>query len=185
MRSTNSLYGGFYDIKNAKYPFQVKFKDSSVKVISSQIYDDTVLHKKYLLFVDKSYPKSDSAHRFIKIYPEQTVYILRDKARGDGNDHEFVIGMPNDSCWMFKVKPGHINIYSYLSEDYFFVPVTITGIQLNDGPILQFNEENLTKLIGDDSIALKAISKKKYLDAVKIYNKNKDDNIIQSKPKSN
>ena len=75
---------------------------------------------------------------------------------------------------MFKVISGSINVYSLLSEQEgkMFNPKSIVGIQLNNGPIVQYNEENLRVMIGDDLDAIESIQWENYLKAIKIYNRN-------------
>jgi hypothetical protein len=161
---------GIDDNENYKYTFNVILKDSSTQAVNSIIYTDTVLHKNYLLFVDKKFPKSDSAHRFQKIYPDQTVNISRVDLYSDLKN--VVIGKPNDSCWMFKVISGPVSVYSFLSEQdgYFSDPSSFIGLQLNNGPIFNFSEENLKTMIGQDTEALENIEKKDFLKAIKKYN---------------
>ena len=73
---------------------------------------------------------------------------------------------------MFKVIPGAISVYSYLSEQegQTFDPSTIAGIQLKEGPIVKLTEENLKQMVGDDLDALENIQRKNYLRAIKKYN---------------
>ena len=165
---------------NRKYTFTVTFKDSSTKQIKSRFYRDTTVKKNYLLFVDKSYPRSDS-NRNKKIYPSQTINISReivteivsvDRRGGKVRSIAFN-GIPSDSCWMFKVVSGPINAYSYLSEtDEFTSPESMVGIQLDGGPIVKCDADNLKKMVGIDSDALKQINKKNYYKAIKKYNRN-------------
>lgn len=156
--------------------YTVVFKDSSIKKFVSLMYTDTVLHKNFLVFIDKSFPKSDTAHRNQKIYSDQTKSISTD-------DHDvwgaIQNGTPNDSCWTFKVISGPLSIYarsaSYLlpsgtySND--FDLSMITGLQLANGPIEKYSQENLEKMIGQNKDALNDIKKKKYYKAVKKYNR--------------
>jgi hypothetical protein len=51
--------------------YQVTFKDSSVVNVISFLYTDTVLHKDFLVYENKKFHKSDSAHRYQKIYSYQ------------------------------------------------------------------------------------------------------------------
>ena len=158
---------------NVKYPFLVVFKDSSKKVVLSKIFLDTSNKKTYLLLVDKSFSKKDMAHREQKIYTDQTINISRIASSGYLNNRVYITGIPTDSCWMFKALSGAINVYSYLSENegIGFDPETIVGIQLNDGPIVKFNEENLKQMVSNDKDALDEVNKKKLYKAVKRYNK--------------
>jgi len=158
--------------------YQVTFKDSSVKEVTSFMYIDTVLHKNFLVLVDKKFPKSDSTHRYQKIYSDQTRYI---STIADYRSNTDIYGVPTDSCWSFKVIDGPIAVYArsfnyltekegLLNEQELDLP-TIIGVQQNDGPIEKFNKENLVKMVGQNAEVLEYIEKKKYYKAIKKYNK--------------
>ncbi|WP_426671788.1 hypothetical protein ACPPVU_11175 [Mucilaginibacter sp. McL0603] len=164
---------------NQRTTYNVTFKDSSVKEVFSLMYTDTILHKNYLLFVDKNFPKSDTVHRNHKIYPDQTIYISTNR---DIQSDKEIYGVPNDSCWMFTVIGGQLTVYArnmnylrpaskgYSYSDELYEPA-ITGIQINDGPVLPFNADNLKKMVGQNVKALELIADKKYFRAIKRYNK--------------
>ncbi|MDB5026273.1 MAG: hypothetical protein JWP78_4028 [Mucilaginibacter sp.] len=156
-------------IYNNPYAFEILFKDSTRKKTYSNIYFDTILRKSYLILEDKSFSKSDTAHRNQKIYPDQTLKISRINF-----SDKVINGIANDSCWMFKVLPGSINVYSYLSEENgpTFNAWTIIGIQQNDGPIIKYNPENLKQMVAQDSEALEKAQNKQYYMVIKIYNRN-------------
>ncbi|MEO3403463.1 hypothetical protein AAFN85_06150 [Mucilaginibacter sp. CAU 1740] len=175
-----SLQGG--DITyNFKYIFTVTMADGTTREVNSKIYTDTTVHKSYLLFVDKSLPKTDS-NRNQKIFPEQTKEISRNLALISGNIKKadfptpprYYKGISKDSCWMFKVISGPISAYSFLSEEEgnTFNPSTVVSIQLNNGEIVKFSEENLKAIVGNDIDALENIQRKNYLKAIKKYNRN-------------
>lgn len=151
--------------------FNVTFKDSSQKEMTSFIYRDSLTHKSFLVFVNKKFRKSDSAHRWQKIYPDQTVRISSDA----GDDNETVVGIPTDSCWSFRMISGPLAVYtsdvSYLTEKNDLDKQVILGIQLNDGPIEKYTEENLTRMIGGDPKAAEFLNKKQFYKAVKRFNK--------------
>lgn len=161
--------------------YRVTFKDSSVKEVTSYMYTDTVSHKSFLVFVDKKFPKSDSAHRFQKIYTDQTLYI---STITDYQANTETYGVPNDSCWMFKVISGPLNVYAksfnYLvpvddfGDENELDPQSVIAIQSNDGPILPFNPNNLKNIIEKNAKALKLISEKKYFRAIKKYNRDNE-----------
>jgi hypothetical protein len=167
---------------NPKYTFIVTMKDSTKMTFDSQILNDTILKKNYLLLVDKRFKRSDT-NRFKKIYPSQTISIARDIATSAVSVHTnteepqpvYLVGNATDSCWTFKVITGAITAYSSLSElpdDYLFKPFAITAIQLNNGPIVKYTEDNLKQMIGQDDLdALEYIQKKNYFKAIKRYNK--------------
>jgi len=177
MRMLNGNYGDY----NPAYTFVVEMKDGSKKEFDSKIYHDTVLKKNYLLLVDKNYKRSDT-NRYKKIYPSQTVSIARNIAAPANLIHKnavipkpvYFAGQAADSCWMFKVISGPITAYSYMSQqedDQIFNPYTIVAIQLNDGLIVKYTEENLKQMVGEDINALVAIKDKNYYKAIKKYNK--------------
>jgi hypothetical protein len=166
---------------NPSYTFVVTMKDSSKMVFDSQILNDTILKKNYVLFVDKKFKRSDS-NRYRKIYPSQTIKIDR---RGYdiatvGNRQTVVrqnvynTGNATDSCWVFKVLSGPISAYSSLSEmfgDALFKPFAMVAIQLNDGPIVKYTLENLKQMVEQNADAMKSIEEKDYYKAIKDYNK--------------
>jgi hypothetical protein len=156
-----------------EYCFNVTMRDSTTKEITSAIYTDSATKKHFIVWVDKKYKKSDT-NRYKKIYPAQTssltcVLIKKD----EDNPGSYLPGKITDSCWMFKTLSGAINVYTYDGyNDAGQVDQTaIVGIQLNNGPILQFNEGNLKTMIGQNAKALELIADKKYLRAIKRYNK--------------
>jgi hypothetical protein len=160
-----------------EYPFQVLMRDSSRIQITSAIYNDTSKKKSYLLIVEKKFKKTDT-NRFRRIYPSQTLSIDQstEVLTNKPNQIQYAyhnFGKPTDSCWMFKVKAGAITAYSYSCEDWndYYSPSTVVGIQVRDEPIVQFNAENLKKMIESDLEAMKYFDKKKYFKAIDRYNK--------------
>ena len=142
-------------------------KDGSRKDVYSKIYIDTTLHKNYLELVDKSFKKSDS-NRVKKIFADQTFSIAR-----VGINKDIIIGMANDTCWMFKVVNGPISAYSYLANSSsYFDSSAINGIQAGDVAIEPFNEKNLKTMISSDPKAMEQFEKKNYYKALIKYNKN-------------
>ncbi|MBS1504347.1 MAG: hypothetical protein JST32_19960, partial [Bacteroidetes bacterium] len=61
--------GGSY---NPNYTYDVTMTDGTMLQVTSRMLSDTTLKKTYLLIVDKRFKKSDTAHRFQRIYPSQT-----------------------------------------------------------------------------------------------------------------
>jgi len=156
--------------------YQVTLKDSSVLNVKSFQYTDTTSHKTFLVYENKNFKKSDSAHRYQKIYADQTLYI----SVTDDDFGRLSYGVPLDSCWMFKVMNGPISVYAksfyYLTlaangNEQEFDKGEIVGIQLNDGPIVQLTDDNLKGMLGQDAAALESLEKKKYYKAIKKYNR--------------
>jgi hypothetical protein len=172
---------GSNETYNPKHTFIVTMADGSKKEVNSRIYADTILHKSYLLFEDKSLPKADT-NRKKKIYPQETTEITRNLAlvpstvkRADfPTIPKYYTGIAKDSCWMFKVIAGPISAYSLLSEEegQMFNPGTIVGIQLNDGPIVKCTVDNLKEMVAKDAEAMKKILDKNYIKAIKKFNHN-------------
>lgn len=160
-----------------EYTYLVKMKDGSKKTVKSYIYIDTTLHKSYLLFIDKSFAKSDSAHRKQKIYTDKTLSIGRIYNTLDSSENTVTVyftGTATDSCWLFKALPGKISLYSFVSEfgnSHIFDASTIVAIQYDNGPIVHLDPDELKHFIAADEKAMKFFDKKYYFDAVKRYNK--------------
>jgi hypothetical protein len=156
-------------IYNSHYGFEILLKDSTKEKTYTAIQFDTILRKTYLVIVDKKFSKSEPDDRYKRIYPDQTLKISR-----INYSDKSLIGTSKDSCWMFKIISGPINVYSYLSEEPgpTFNTATIIGIQMNDEPILAYNVDDLKKMVGEDKDALEDIEKKDYLGAIKRYNRN-------------
>lgn len=170
-------------------PYNVTFKDSTKKKVVSYMYYDTVRRKSFLVFVNKKFPKSDSAHRFQKIYPDQTLNL-------SFGEHEWVKnGIPTDSGWTFKVITGAITVYAK-SIDYAaitktpafgapisdFVPAAIIGIQQNDGPMEKLTKETVSKMISQDTKAVALLEKKGMYEAVERYNRDAEKNTKKQAP---
>lgn len=158
----------------------VKLKNGERKTFTSNMYLDTVLHKNFLVFVNKKFKKSDSANRFQKIYPDQTSAI---GLVVDFNVEDPRIGLPTDSGWSIKVIKGAINIYAksgnYLnvvsvptfgSPKMDFAASEIIGIQLNNGTIEELSKENVLKIVAGNARATAFVEKKGLYEAVKKYN---------------
>ncbi len=175
-------------IGNQELTYHIQLKDSVFKDFSSLMYYDTITHKSFLIFENKKFRKSDTLHRYEKIYPENTIKVSSPYSfMKFGNSIDVLIdGIPNDTCWVFKVLGGSISLYGktmdYLSYENSplygmgaeIVPSTIVGIQLNDGPILVYNTENLRKFLEGNQDALRFLNKKKYFKAINKYNRDKE-----------
>lgn len=156
---------------NPNYTYDVTMTDGTMLQVTSRILSDTTLKKTYLLIVDKRFKKSDTTHRFQRIYPFQTKIISR---IDDTPGAPAITGLPTDSCWMFKIISGAINVYSLLSvedDEQIFDPSSIVGIQLNDGPIVKYNADNLKPMVGQDTKALELIGDKNLYRAIKRFNR--------------
>jgi hypothetical protein len=159
-----------------EYDFQVTMLDSTKKEITSAIYTDTLTKKRFIIGVDKSFKKSDT-NRYKKIYPSQTRYFACVLiAKDDDNPGSYLQGKVTDSCWLFKTITGPINGYSDAAVDGngTINQSGIIAIQLKDGPILQLTAENLRPMVGQNGKALELIADKKYVRALKKYNRDNE-----------
>ncbi|WP_121810440.1 hypothetical protein [Mucilaginibacter kameinonensis] len=165
---------------NPEYNFLVTMLNGTKKEVKSRIYVDDYAHKSYLVYIDQSLSKADTNREQI-IYPEQTIEIARDitpsltkKSSQIAAVSNYYKGIAKDSCWMFRFISGPISAYSLLSEPdgKMFNPKSIVAIQLNNGSIVQYNEENLREMVGDDPDAIESIQWKNYLQAIRRYNRN-------------
>ncbi|WP_114938231.1 hypothetical protein [Mucilaginibacter endophyticus] len=165
---------------NPEYTFLITLLNGTKKEVKSRIYADDYAHKSYLVFIDQSLSKADTNREQV-IYPEQTIEIARNIVAPSSKKSSQVAALPNyykgiakDSCWMFRFISGPISAYSLLSEPdgKMFNPKSIVAIQLNNGSIVQYNEENLREMVGDDPDAIESIQWKNYLQAIRRYNRN-------------
>ncbi len=163
-------YYGFDYLTNDKYNYQVTMKDNSVLEVKSILYADTVKHKSYLIYVNKSLKKGDP-NREKRIYADQTLKISREQF-GVKNTYN-VYGVATDSCWLFNVVKGKINAYSHLSEVDYLNSFYLRAFQIGDGPIKKIDSAALSSVIQDNPKAMKAFLKKDYYKAIVRYNSSK------------
>lgn len=160
----------------------VTLKDGEKKSFKSNMYLDTVLHKNFLVFVDKKFKRSDSTNRFRKIYPDQTLSITA-LVTNDQGEEEAKQGLPTDTCWTVKVITGAINIYAksgtylnvvgtplFAAPKLDFASAEIIGIQATDGAIEKLSKENVLRIVADNPKATEYVEKKGLYEAVKKYN---------------
>jgi hypothetical protein len=53
-----------------------------------------------------------------------------------------------------------------------FETSSLIGIQLNDGPIFRYSEDNLKQMITSDNAAMEYFQKKQYIKAIRKFNHN-------------
>lgn len=160
-----------------EFNFVVVMRDSTRLNVASALYTDSATHKRFIIFTDKKYSKKDT-NRYKKIYPSQTARLIR-KVSWPGDFSDPVCqGIPNDTCWMFKVITGPIGAYCYFSRVDLPgrdpEPFQVAGIQLNNGAIVEFSDSNLKQMIASDSTAMEYFQKKKYIKALKRFNKDSE-----------
>lgn len=164
MMNRNWLNNANY-LNNPVYNFKVEGLDNSIRTIRSKIYTDTLLHKTYLLTINKKVSKN-TAGRETRTYVNETKSISRENAY----DATVNRGFATDSCWQFKIINGKINVYSFLSETIGISTYNLCAFQLGDGPIQTLNPKELEKIISANEKAKKAFDKKDYYKAILIYN---------------
>jgi len=98
-----------------------------------------------------------------RLTPSQTqlVSLLKD----DGDE---AIGIPADTCWLFKMAEGALNIYTYLPyPDWNMVVALQKG---DDGHIVRITAETLKSMIADNPKALQLFNLNKWRLAIEAYN---------------
>jgi hypothetical protein len=147
-----------------KHSFSVVMKDSTELVVDGKIECDSASGAYYLLWTDKKMKRSDSG-RIKRIYPAQTNYISR--LNGDGQP-DFV-GFSTDSCWLFPVIAGKLNVYAAIAEED-LTEAYFLFLRKGEGPIVEFSEENLEEAMTDKEKALVLLKKRQYKKAIAKYN---------------
>jgi len=160
-------YNGMQYHQNFQYDYTVTMKDSTVKTVKSKIYADTVKHKSYLVYVDKSKKRSDP-DREQKIYADQTAKISRMQINIE-KDYP-VYGIATDSCWLFKVMPGKLSGYSSLSEVLDINESYLTAYQLDNGKVMKLDSAGLDPIFKTVPKAYELFTKKKLFRAMNKYN---------------
>lgn len=169
-----------------EYDFNVTMRDSTAQQVTSAIYRDSITKKRFIVLVDKRFKKTDT-NRYKRIYPSQTrslTCVL--VAKSDDEPGHYLPAVISDSCWMFKTLTGAINVYTFDSytETGNFDDGAIVGIQLKDGPIVAYTEENLKTMAGDDLEVQQLILEKKYVRAIKKYNRDIEKHKPKDKPET-
>lgn len=154
-------------LSNPSYTFKVLMKDSSVLEIDSKIHVDTIKRMSYLVYKNKSLTRSDT-NRVKKIYANQTLKISRP------NDMDYrmktIEGFATDSCWLFNVIKGKINLYSHLSETLDIDNNYILTMQTGNGPVQKVDSAALANIIRGNARAMRALKKKDYYTAASRFN---------------
>jgi hypothetical protein len=145
-------YGGQGNI-SFKYDFTIDFgNDSSLTTLTKINLSD----ERHFLKVKVNKVKTE-------IKPGDTRSISRITYEG-----QKLVGIPADTCWLFKVRSGKINLYSFLAEmDLNYV----IAMQEGDGPIVKIRKEPLLAIMEGDEELQKLIKRGKYIKAVERYNK--------------
>ena len=132
MRAANSA-----GLINRKLYYSVLMNSGVSVMVQSRMEFDKG-GRAYLVLEDKSKKKNDSL-RTSRILPNMTKSVSQISA----NYEEIMKGSPADSCWLFKVLPGAVNVYSFLPANYDLHIGYFKMLQKGDGEMVSFNESNL------------------------------------------
>lgn len=130
----NSYYndwGGQADISKI-FTCRVILNNDSIFVRSLKIELDSATH-----YIDISSGKKNKI-----LVPTATKSISRVI-----NKDKLMVGIPADTCWLFKITTGKINAYSFLPRNN---PQHTIAIQQGDGPILPLNAENFLSMVNPE-----------------------------------
>lgn len=84
------------------------------------------------------------------------------------DDGDETIGIPADTCWLFKMAQGALNIYTYLPyPDWSMVVALQKG---DNGDIVRITAETLKTMIADNPKALQLFNLNKWRLAIEAYN---------------
>lgn len=118
-----------------------------------------------------------SSEHFIEANQEELPKIVkpsdtRTLSRVVDDGRHQILGIPADSCWLFKIIPGQISAYYFLAEEK--KNEFVTAVQKADGPIVPFSPQILMDMVGGDPALVKLVNRQKFVQAIKAYNdKNK------------
>lgn len=146
-------------------PWESAYKKqlSEVKsVVKSNLYEFNVVYKNDFnaRYIGKIEYSNQNHSYFLKcnegdIYPSQTKYIYRIV------DNDTVLGLSNESCWLFRIDSGEISTYSVFAGN---ADVYVNYIKKKeDSNLYLFDElfirKGLPKLMSDDPDALRLYKK--------------------------
>lgn len=137
-----------------KYDFKVILQNDSVIQTHSAIHFSE----------NKHFINVYSGRKVIrKIYVKDTKSIT-----AEFEDYDFV-GLPNDSCWLFRANDDSILTYSMMPEDdpMYFTFFSIRGIPHSVRPI---TSDYLLPFVKDDKDLLKLVNKDKLTKAIQLFN---------------
>lgn len=139
-----------------KYKFTIVLKD----------HPDSVIQAKSAIYSGDSaqFLKLRVGGKKIKLEPTDTKEISRVIT---GTSEKYV-GVPTDTCWLFKAVEGKITCYNATAEKGY---TSIIAIQQGDGPILLLKSHNLEPMIMGHAQAMKYFEKRKYIKAIEAFNK--------------
>lgn len=141
------------DKTSKKLSYSIVLKDSTKIVASGKIGD----HKgNFFLYVD-----NETMTRSIR--PNETLSVTYMPKKGVP-----LVGIPTDSCWVFKMIEGPVNLYSVTPQelDQFVIYIQ----QGNDGAMMKATKGNFRKLLKNDQSIQVDINTNQFRSAVKKHN---------------
>jgi hypothetical protein len=147
-------------------PFVFKRKATRIKSYYNIALLEDSLVNAYTRVDTKSIPHSITARvgkLTRKFTPRDTQFIVR-----IGDFSEEYIGLPADSCWMFKMIKGNINVYYFLPFNEWKFAVAIQ--KNDDGPIQKITSDLIKSLISDAPKAIQFFEANRHLEAILVYN---------------
>jgi hypothetical protein len=148
--------GGYKkEVPSQPHVFAIVFREDSIVQVNTKI---DVSYKRHFLI-------AAGRKGQVAITPLDTKEIYRMLPSGVR-----MTGVAADSCWLFKVRSGKINSYSFLAEPETKYVIAIQKGQ--DGPVIPLNSKNLLDMMGENVEAdvLELIEKKKLTKAIELFN---------------
>ena len=140
-----------------KYKFEIVLKNDSV--FSARTKINLPEEKQQSITLKKGKAQ-------LTLFPSETKSIARTTLDG-----ERMVGIPADTCWLFKTFSGKINTYSFLAEPSMLYIVAIQSGEM--GPIVPLTKENLLGMVGmNDAKIVRLVEKGKFIKAIDFFNKN-------------
>lgn len=104
------------------------------------------------------------------ILPDQTTAVIRKYQNRE------IVGIPNDSLWLFEVISGKITGYVPFPEEKPKTEIHEYFLKKGDGPMIKYSEKNdlFAEMIKENAEAVKAYKRggvSKMLKAIEIYNR--------------
>jgi hypothetical protein len=164
-RNMNRL-GNYQGYSPQKYTITILLRDSTVKKVRTYFEYDQQKKSSFISIKNRKLPKSDS-NRTDRIYPTETLKIT---AILNETLDTLSTGFINDTAWLFKVISGKITVFSFEPETDISI-MQVAAIQVENGPIEEFNIQRLEAFLKENEKAMKEFRKMKYAKAIDIYNK--------------
>lgn len=155
------------DYASRRFDFRVYLKDSTVKEIKATIGG---LNGRYYLEQEADTWKDmiqPGTSTFVGLtHPGNTIKIERIISVDSA-----LVGIANDTCWLFKVAAGRINLYSVLAQtnEHYIYRMQVG----NDGPLQEITRRNVRTAVGDHPDLVEKIKQGYLVEAMRMYNKGK------------